>query len=176
MDADVRMGPLPRSSLLKRMAASWSGPRVGPTEYKVAARGSRTLGGLPSVRFAYLLARPDTKKAPPSKLRLRQGHYNASRDEFCGMEWMEKSSNETGTEAIAGFDDEPCAEASPLPRRACRRRAKAALPQACRPQRWRDAVAELMELQADLSDMARYSAGRPGGYRNGRSTAYSVRT
>jgi hypothetical protein len=45
-----------------------------------------------------------------------------------------------------------------------------------RPQRWRDAVAELMELQADLSDMARYSAGRPGGYRNGRSTAYSVRT
>jgi hypothetical protein len=47
----VRMGPLPRTPLLKRMAASWSGPQTGPTEYKVAARGSRALAGSPSGRF-----------------------------------------------------------------------------------------------------------------------------
>ena len=34
----------------KRMAASWSGSRVGPTEYKVAARSFAPDGGLPSVR------------------------------------------------------------------------------------------------------------------------------
>jgi hypothetical protein len=33
--------------LLKRMAASWSGSQAGPTEYKVAARGSRALAGSP---------------------------------------------------------------------------------------------------------------------------------
>jgi hypothetical protein len=32
------------------MAASWSGSRVGPTEYKVAARSFAPDGGLPSVR------------------------------------------------------------------------------------------------------------------------------
>src|ERR1039457_4743110 len=33
--------------LLKRMTASWSGSQPGPTEYKVAARGSRALAGSP---------------------------------------------------------------------------------------------------------------------------------
>jgi len=33
------------------MVASWSGSRVGPTEYKVAARVCAPDGGLPSVRL-----------------------------------------------------------------------------------------------------------------------------
>lgn len=37
----------PGASPPKRMAASWSGSDAGPTEYKVAARGSRLLAGSP---------------------------------------------------------------------------------------------------------------------------------
>jgi hypothetical protein len=40
------------ASPLKRMAASWSGPDAGPTEYKVAARYYAQNGRLPSVRTA----------------------------------------------------------------------------------------------------------------------------
>ena len=39
------------ASLLKPMTASWSGPRKGPTEYKVAARCVARHGRLPSVRL-----------------------------------------------------------------------------------------------------------------------------
>ena len=39
------------ASLLKPMTASWSGPRKGPTEYKVAARCFACHGRLPSVRL-----------------------------------------------------------------------------------------------------------------------------
>jgi len=41
----------PGASPLKRMAASWSGSHVGPTEYKVAARSSCLLAGSPRFEF-----------------------------------------------------------------------------------------------------------------------------
>ncbi len=55
------------ASLLKRMAASWSGPRAGPTEHKGAARGSRALAGSPRVVL-------------PAVPCLRRSHYKALRN------------------------------------------------------------------------------------------------
>ncbi len=49
--------PLTGKAPYKRMAASWSGPQAGPTEYKVAARGSRARAGSP--RIVLLLLRSD---------------------------------------------------------------------------------------------------------------------
>src|SRR5271166_3986056 len=46
-DAVRRMCPPPGALPPKRMVASWSGPHTGPTEYKVAAHGSRALAGSP---------------------------------------------------------------------------------------------------------------------------------
>jgi hypothetical protein len=51
------MGPPPRSSLLKRIAASWSGPLMGPIEYKVAARDADNRVGCSMTRLLCLRLR-----------------------------------------------------------------------------------------------------------------------
>src|SRR4051812_18093653 len=92
------------------MAASWSGPGSGPTEYKVAARGSRALAGSP--RFAFL----------PSCLgrwmdcRPRDHTSTAMRHvtRLAGAERREIYGNEARTKTTAGHDDDPRGKASPL--------------------------------------------------------------
>jgi hypothetical protein len=62
-----------------------------------------------------------------------------------------KQSNEARTEATAGHDDDPCGEAGPVPGISCgnapKFRYRKPADRRSRPQRWRDAVAELLELQ-----------------------------
>jgi len=50
------------ASPLKRMAASWSGSDMDPTEYKVAARETRPTAGSPRINQTRLDGQSDAKK------------------------------------------------------------------------------------------------------------------
>ena len=139
-----RPGALPP----KRMVASWSGPHAGPTEYKVAAQGSRAMAGSP--RFVLLLSFwiDTVALRPPGRT-----YCNASRDELTGAERRETWAMKPGPKPLLGTTmthaERQARYRASHAEGAPKLRYRNPADRRSRPQRWRDAVAELLELQGD---------------------------
>ena len=139
------------ASLLKRMAASWLGPRTSPTEYKVAARGSRALAGSPRI---VLLSTPMPRRGEEVG-SMRQAAATRDVTNYTGSPCGVRSfaDREARTEATFGHDDDACGKAGPISCQSRRWRSKGTLPQPCRPTQPAAALArrcrELLALQED---------------------------
>jgi hypothetical protein len=141
----IRMGRCLGASLPKRMTASWFCSRMGPTEYKVAARSSHAMAGSPRI-----VGRPPRPRAPSRGVQctpLRDGNTIPLRK---GEQSMPTGRQPDGEHALNNAERQARYRArreaeQPLPkiryRRPADRRASA--------QRWHDTVAGLVALQAE---------------------------
>ncbi len=140
----------------KRMTASWSGSRVGATEYKVAARSSRAMAGSPRIvgeqpgyrgsTAASLNRRAQSRGVPHITLG-NGGHTIPLRN---GELSMPQGRQPTGEHALSNAERQARYRArrqveQPLPKIRYRRPAD----RRTRAQRWCDTVAELVTLQAE---------------------------